>query len=446
MTKQSLSLVLSLMLALANTTSVAGAIVGLQTSQILSNTAAEAYVPKGSQVITDPAVLEYLSRGQQLLKTGFLPGADKAFAEAAKLDAKAYSPRLGQADVALRQGKLVDAERHLRAAQAMAPDSAELAAAAGRLAAGLTRWSEAQKQFERAISLDPRFVTPMTDLGELHMSAGRPGEAAKAFRLAIAAAPEHPGAQFGLARALAAQNDAAGATVALETAARLAPESALPLMALGELQLQVGQADKAALTMDRALKVEPGNLQVRLARANVMAARGDVAGALSEYTQAFKAQQGSPGAGAEIQFRLGQLLESVKRPTEAQAAYTKAAELEPRFHLAHNNIAWLAVQRQQNLEGALKHVRRALELAPGNPAYEDTLGAVLAARGDVAGALQAYQRALKAAPGAPGVLYRMGLAYQSAGQKEEARKAFKAALASPMAFVEREDAAKRLAP
>lgn len=412
---------------------------------LLVPAAAEAYVPKGSQMVKNPAVAALLAKAKSSLAAGDLDGAEQAFSEAAKREPGLYAPKLGLADIALRRGKASEADRHVAAAQSLAPASAEVAAVAGRLAFSAGRKVEAQKQFEKAISLDPGFVTPLTDLGELHLAAGQSAESVKAFRQAAAVAPEHAGAQFGLARALAAQRDVAGASAALEKAAKLAPSSALPVMALGELQAKNKQFDKALATMDRALKLEPRNANVRIARANTLAASGDVAGAVTEYKRMSEEAQANPAASADLQFRMGLMLEMAKRPAEAQAAYAKAVELEPKFHLAHNNFAWLAAQRRQDLDAALKHARQALELAPGNASYEDTLGTVLAARGDNEAASQAYQRALKALPGAPAVLYRLGLVQESAGRKDEAVKSYKGALAATSAFGEREDAAKRLA-
>ena len=52
----------------------------------------------------------------------------------------------------------------------------------------------------------------------------------------MAADPKHPGAPFGLARALAARGDWAGAIAALDQSALIAPLNPLPWVAKGEIQ------------------------------------------------------------------------------------------------------------------------------------------------------------------------------------------------------------------
>lgn len=422
--------------------SVAGAAV--ITPPTLSGEAKEskAYVAKGSQTLSNAEAVSRMKQGRELLEAGDLANAEAAFAEAAKLEPKAYAPRLGLADVSLRRGKRPDAERYMKEALALAPGSAEVAAAAGRLAYGTGRAAEGEKQLLRAIALDPSFVTPRTDLGEMYYSAGRYAESAQAFRDAIAVAPAHPGAQFGLGRALAAQRDMGGAAAAFDAAARLAPASPLPLLALAELQSQGRQFDQALATLKRAGTVAPASIAVRIAHADTLAASGARDRAIAEYGDLLK---NAPKADAPVlNLKLGTVQQAAGQLDEAQASFQRAAALEPKFHMAHNNVAWLTALRKRDMALGLKHAERALELVPDSATYADTLGYVHAARGDFDKAIEAYARALKSAPNAPVVLYHLAVAEEAKGRTDLAINHYKAALDSGKAFDDRLDAQRRL--
>ncbi len=54
----------------------------------------------------------------------------------------------------------------------------------------------------------------------------------------------------------------------------------------------------------------------------------------------------------------------------------------PKSGWAHNNTAWLAVRCKRNLDAALEHARKAVELEPDQPGHLDTLAEVHFQRGD----------------------------------------------------------------
>jgi tetratricopeptide (TPR) repeat protein len=400
------------------------------------------YTPKGSQTLSSPQAQAKLDDAHKKLQAGELTAAAAAFDEVARLERKAYAPRLGQADTALRRGKPADAERYMTEALALGPDSAEVAAAAGRLAYGLGQLAEAERLMLRAIQIDPSFLTPHTDLGEMYLSRQRIDDAAKVFRRAIAVAPDRPGVQFGLGRALAAKRDSAGAATAFEAAARLAPGSALPLIGLAEVQARDRQFAPALATLDRALKAEPASMPARMARADVLAASGERAQAVAVYEEMLKTE--APPRSALLHLKLGILQQSGNQSDAALASYQKAAQADPKLHMAHNNFAWLAAQGKRDLDRALQSAERAVALAPGAHNYLDTLGFVRAARGEQDQALDAYRRSLRAAPNMPGVQYRLGLVLEAKGDAAAAAAQYKAALTSPKGFEERQSAQQRL--
>lgn len=76
----------------------------------------------------------------------------------------------------------------------------------------------------------------------------------------------------------------------------------------------------------------------------------------------------------------------------------KITELFPNSPLHHNNLAWLCARCDRRLDTALAHVERALELAPENASYIDTLGEVRFRRGEFDEAIECAKRCLKIEP------------------------------------------------
>lgn len=78
--------------------------------------------------------------------------------------------------------------------------------------------------------------------------------------------------------------------------------------------------------------------------------------------------------------------------------YSEAVQAYPACALLHNNLAWAAARCGRHLEEAQRHAARAVELAPDNASYLDTLAEVYFQRGDRESALRHSRRALQLRP------------------------------------------------
>ncbi len=393
---------------------------------------ADAYRPAGSAPPAEGPARAAWQEARAQLQDGALDAAEAGFRKAAGLDPKSYAPVLGLADVALRRGDLAAAATLTAQAGKLAPQSADVATAAGRVAAGQRRAADAEREFKRAIQLDPKYVVPRLDLADLLLAMSRPAEAVDAYKAAAAADPRHAGAAFGLGRALVARRDLAGAQRAFEQSAQLAPDQAAPKLALAEVLAAQKRHPEALAAVDAVLRQQPENLQARTVRAGVLRSQGRLDDAIAEQQRVVAATQGSAAAAALVQ--LGTLQEAASRPAEADTSYRKALQADPKFHVAWNNVAWLAVVRNAGLDRALSDIGRALELSPGNPVYLDTLGSIELALGHPAQAVEAWRKATQAAPRAPALQFRLGQALEKQGQPAAAASAYQAALAMKQPF------------
>jgi Flp pilus assembly protein TadD len=114
---------------------------------------------------------------------------------------------------------------------------------------------------------------------------------------------------------------------------------------------------------------------------------------------------------------------------EAERAYRKALDLDPKNGDLYNNLAWVGAQQGGDLQKARELVRKALELKPANrPYYLDTLGVILLKHGSATEAVAALEESVAAIPEEQSVFLaeayaHLSQAYEAAGDAERARHA-----------------------
>ena len=88
-----------------------------------------------------------------------------------------------------------------------------------------------------------------------------------------------------------------------------------------------------------------------------------------------------------------------ERNEQAAGAYRRATELNPGSARAWNNLAWLRAKTKTAMDEALAAAKRAIEIDGGRAGYQDTLAEVYFVRGELPLALRAIRRALELQPG-----------------------------------------------
>lgn len=396
---------------------------------------------------TPPPVVEAtpfktsLTNGHAALLRGDFDTATAAFAAAAKLDEKSPLPHIGMAEVARRQNKPDRVEFWLKKAVALAPKSADAERAWARYLVGQRKYLDAETALTRAISAEPAAADVYVDLGGIYLSGlHRPKDAARVYREAIKLKANHAGAHLGLGSALAVQGGSAMAAAEFELAAKLAPQNPIPLHELGRLYAAERKYDKALSTMDKALQLQPGYMPARLDRGDIFVATGALDSALAEYQAAAKALPGL----AMAHLKVGAVYQSQKKWTDAEQAFLRAVEADPKMFAAYNNLAWMAAERKENLQNALGWAEKAVEIAPEAGDSLDTLGWVHRARGELDQAAAALEKAVAKQPQRVSFVYHLGVVYSEKGERKEAVAAFRKTLAIAKNSPDAEDARRQL--
>ena len=121
-----------------------------------------------------------------------------------------------------------------------------------------------------------------------------------------------------------------------------------------------------------------------------------------------------------FQFYLGDYAIAKKDYPSAEKSYNAVVKLQPTNAAAFNNLAW--VSGRLNRPNAVELAEKALQLAPQQAAFMDTLAVLLSDRGDYAKALEWQNKAILGQP--QNTLFKMNLAkiHIKGGKKDLARK------------------------
>jgi tetratricopeptide (TPR) repeat protein len=248
----------------------------------------------------------------------------------------------------------------------------------------------AQRDFRRALELQPGFANALLGLAEVASRRNRPDEAATLIRDAVKAEPGNAHAHASLGRLQATRRQFTEAEASLKKAAELDPKLVRAKMDLADLYATTFRKPREALALYRnVLEIDPDHAGASYAAGIVLAGLGE----------------------AEA----------------ARQALETASRREPANPLPMMALARLAAQGK-DLDGALRWADRAVSAAPAFPDALELRGDLWQLRRDADRALADYAAALRAKPQAVGVLIKQGSLLQSLGRTEAAAEAYQSAI------------------
>ena len=131
---------------------------------------------------------------------------------------------------------------------------------------------------------------------------------------------------------------------------------------------------------------------------------------------------------AEAYNNMGLALQEQGKLEEAIDAYKKALAIEPNYAETNHNVG-TALRDQGKLEEAIKAFNKALSLKPDYADAYNNMGNTLKDQGKLEQAIEVYNKALAIKPDYADVYYNMGLTLKDQGKLEEAIKAYNKLLA-----------------
>ena len=253
------------------------------------------------------------------------------------------------------------------------------------------------------------------------------------------------------------------------------PGNARVLAHLGRLDFAAGNAGLALARLDKAVESGKATPTILLERARVLAATGDLDGALRDALRAFEAAPDLEGASSLLlsiyaaQDRTDEAIASFEEAYAVGALQPSSRVLLGRLHMlqdnheratelldevvrendslpgAKNDLAYLLALQSKDLDRALELAQAAQRSLPRTASVADTLGFVYLQRELYEPALEQFRYAVSLADergsGQPLFHYHVGQALEKLGRTDEAATEFERALALDSEF---EDAAAAL--
>lgn len=171
-----------------------------------------------------------------------------------------------------------------------------------RAAAG--DFASAEEMFARIVEARPNMGQALHLLGQVRLKLGRFAEAREPLERAAQFLPREVAAQTNLAGCLIQLGQHEPALVALAKAARLKPDDAVISLNTGRALEALGRIEDAERAYDLALSIDHRLLPALSARADLLAARGEWAGALTDLETALVSHPNDP----RLRLRRGELM------------------------------------------------------------------------------------------------------------------------------------------
>jgi tetratricopeptide (TPR) repeat protein len=323
------------------------------------------------------------------------------------------------------------ADRALRRALKLEPESLDALTGLGSVALTRHRFRDALVLARRALAVAPGAAAPHGVLGDALLELGRYDDAFAAFDRMAALKPGNSSyARVSYAREL--RGDVAGAIEAMGLALDAAlgrPEAyAWTAVELGKLHWSAGRPRRAASFYRLALAVRPGYAPALDSRARVEAARDRLGLAIALQRRAVEAVP-LPGYVAQ----LGDLLAATGRAREAREQYGLVAAIEKIQRANGSRIdletALYRSDRGIRLDETLELARRARADRP-SVAGDDVLAWALARNGRCAEARGYSERSLRLGTRDASFFFHRGMIERCLENRVEARRWFARALAT----------------
>ncbi len=356
--------------------------------------------------------------------------------KAVALDERSVESQIYLGELYIRLGKQEALNRQLQTLERLFPDDIQVVRliGVGHLSQG--NLEMARTLFRRMTKMAGYRAPLLLDASRLLRSAGDLDGAAWALRKVLEDNPRSVPAQTGLAEVLLASGRSGSAEKVIGRLLQFHADQADSHRLQAELAMQRGDLPGAIVGYEKALALGGGQaVMLRLYRAYL--AGGDIQAGVSFLQQQIADTPEGPDryplnmALAEGYLRLGDL----PAAEQIYEALINAGSKDPQLF---NNLAMIRFGRGD--ANALELARNAHELAPDNPAINDTLGWILVKTGKPAEGLPYLRNASLREASNKGIRFHIAVALSALGRKDEARRELQRLIDSGEAFADQAQA------
>ena len=262
----------------------------------------------------------------------------------------------------------------------------------GAAYSALGRYEQAIEQYKRALLVDGTNPAIRFNLALAYYKAAWFAEAAaelERFLKAVPNSPQTANAQLVLADAYVRLGEYKKVIQALSPLADADPSNRTLAYLLGSALIGDGQLDKGQAIIDRLFRHED-SAEAHLLMASILLLADDAQGALKEAQRAIELDAKLPG----LQAWHGRVLMRLGDTEKAKTAFKTELAANPNDFESHLYLGML-LRHDKEIEEALSHLKRAVQLRPREQYARYHLAAVYAAGGKPADALPLLEGVLK---------------------------------------------------
>jgi choline-sulfatase len=241
--------------------------------------------------------------------------------------------------------------------------------------AGARRFDEAIGHLRQLVAAGDDSLETLTLLADCQRLAGRPAEAATAFKRVVGLHPDAPEGHDGLGKSLVALGRHDDAGRAFERALAVAPGDAEALAALADLALVRGDTSGARAHLEALTNADETDSRAALKLGVVLVREGEVERAIGLFRSVIDREPGN----AEAAMDLAAALAKSGRAAEAVPYFERAVAAGTRTPAVWNGLAAARLE-SGNATGAAEALRASLHAEPNQPRIRELLEKVTGGR------------------------------------------------------------------
>jgi tetratricopeptide (TPR) repeat protein len=387
--------------------------------------------------------------------------------EARRLNQEILSTSPGDPDALIAKGRILIAQQQYAEAKTVLdqavrsdPQSAAAAYFLGVSERSLGLAALAKASFAHALELSPGWEDATVALADIDARTGDYDGALGLARQARQKNPESPLPDVVAANASIAKGDLPEAEQELRSALDRDPLSLPALEAMVDVdarQAKIGEAiqrlatlvsqhpqdarlnallalsyfkqgdlDRSEASIRQAIALDGKTPDAYGLLAEISRSRGALDQAIHWYQAAI---QQNPGK-AENYMALSGLYEQKGQWKEAKQAAEQAHSIDPESPFIANNLAYLYLDHEGDINAALSLAQQAKQKLPDSPVVSDTIGWAYYKLGSPGAAVTQLSESVKQDPGNPVYNYHLGMAYIAAGRPSNGAQSLQQALSA----------------
>jgi tetratricopeptide (TPR) repeat protein len=346
-----------------------------------------------------------------LLNAGKLEEAVGVYEQVVTDDPDEVEPRLRIAEIYLQSGNLAKAREAMDKARALKPDAIEVRFAEARLLQAEGRPKDAIRAMRDILDATkrPTYTTQqggarielLAQLAGMHRMLEQTNEAVAAYREILQLNPERgAGVTAEIIDTYRGGKQFDDAQKEADAAVKKYPNDRVIRVARASLEADLGRVDNAAAEVRKLLDGSSTDYRIYLALVGVYEKGRKFDEAAKALDSAEKLAMDND-AKFEVWFMRGAMYEKMKDIARAEAEFRKALGVSPDNPNVLNYLGYMLADRNQRLPEALELIQKAVSREPANGAFLDSLGWVYYRMGRFSEAEEHIRKAVELSPGDP---------------------------------------------